>query len=106
MASESQRQRIEREVPEELAKTSEEHLLADIQEAAENTPTEHQATTLVLRRFALLLVKLSRKADASSKRLERYTRILIVLTAAIVFFAVVQIVIAAFQIYFTFHPPK
>ena len=99
MANESQRQRIEREVPEEFAKTSEENLLADIQEAAENTPTEHQATTLVLRRFALLLVKLSRKADASSKRLERYT-------AAIVFFAVVQIVIVAFQIYFTFHPPK
>jgi hypothetical protein len=100
------RKRIEAEANVDLTEKSEAHLLADIHDESERAPQEHAPTTRTLARFASLLVVLSRKADANSKRLERYTAILIFLTAAIVFFAAVQIAVGVLQAYFMLHPPK
>ncbi|MCE0498220.1 MAG: hypothetical protein LV481_09785 [Methylacidiphilales bacterium] len=89
-----------------MTKASEELLLADIQEAAENTPDEHKPTTLTLRRFAMLLVVLSRKAELSSQRLERYTVILVRVTVVLAIIAATTIAVAILQLYITAQPPK
>lgn len=108
MADESQRERVTREVREDLLKT-EEQLLIDIHDESVTSPQPSVISapiTRTLARFASLLVVLSRKAEESSKRLEGHTRILKALTWTLLFIGAVTLVLAAIQVRFLFHPPK
>jgi hypothetical protein len=100
------RARIEREIGEDLNKTME-SLLTDIHEESVRAVDANSAPTArTLARFASLLSILSRKAEASSTRLEKYTATLVTLTRILAFIAGATILAIGLQIYFMIYPPK
>jgi hypothetical protein len=88
-AERKRRERIDREVAENLSKPTPQ-LLAEIYEAAESGGLGDGGApiTKTMARFASLLCVLSTQADIQSRRIVRLTWILVLLTIVLLFFTV------------------